>query len=258
MKKIMTAAAALLLLAACGSSTGTAEPAAATPEATAEAAATEETTKEEVQTVGEYTVYNSTGESITELYLYPTGSSDKGENLAGEHGFKDAHAVGLTYDAGDKAADTALTLEFTTESGYSAKFETLHIETAPLTLLAEDALTGATPLAFQASTAKYTIYNKTGETVTELYMYATGSSDKGENLIDGAKDPDGQQVIEYESVPEWLVKEDGSLSPITLEFTTESGYNASFTTLSYEVAPIQLISEDMVTGATKIKFGLPD
>ena len=89
-------------------------------------------------------------------------------------------------------------------------------------------------------------------------MYATGSSDKGENLIDGAKEPDGQQVIEFESVPEWLVKEDGSLSPITLEFTTASGYTASFTTLSYEVAPIQLISEDMVTGATKIKFGLPE
>ena len=254
MKKFMTAAAAVILLAGCGSSTGTAEPAATeTPEATTEAAP-----KEEVQTVGEYTVYNSTGESITELYLYPTGSADKGENLAGDHGFKDAHAVGLTYDAGDKAADTALTLEFTTESGYNAKFETLHIETAPLTLLAADALTGATPLAFQASTAKYTIYNKTKENVTELYMYATGSSDKGENLIDGAKEPDGQQVIEYESVPEWLVKEDGSLSPITLEFTTESGYTASFTTLSYEVAPIQLISEDMVTGATKIKFGLPE
>ena len=252
MKKFMTAAAAVILLAGCGSSTGTAEPAAAETPAATEAA------KEEVQTVGEYTVYNATGESITELYLYPTGSADKGENHAGDHGFKDAHAVGLTYDAGDKAADTALTLEFTTESGYSAKFETLHIETAPLTLLAADALTGATPLAFQVSTAKYTIYNKTGETVTELYMYATGSSDKGKNLIDGAKEPDGQQVIEYESVPEWLVKEDGSVSAITLEFTTESGYNASFTTLSYEVAPIQLISEDMVTGATKIKFGLPD
>ena len=102
------------------------------------------------------------------------------------------------------------------------------------------------------------IYIKTGEVVKELYMYPTGSSDKGANLIDGARNPDGEQTIEYTSVPENLIHEDGSIGRFTLEFTTESGYNAAFTTLSYEVAPIQLISADMVSGATKIKFGLPD
>jgi hypothetical protein len=257
MKKYLAMAAALLLLVGCGTSTSAGTPA---PAATAEAAETktEETKTEDVQTVGEYTIYNATGEAVTELYLYPTGSA-KGDNLVtDDHGFLNAHAMTLSYDAGDKAADTSLTLEFVTNSGYTQKFETLHIETAPLTLLAEDAKTGATPIAFQATEAKYTIYNKTGEKVKELYMYATGSSDKGENLIDGAAEPDGQQVIQFDSVPEFMIKADGSISPITLEFTTESGYNASFTTLSYEVCPIQLISEDMVTGATKIKFGIPD
>ncbi len=260
MKKLTVLAISALLFAGCGSSQPANTPAATEePTATEAAAQTQETAAaEKVQTVGEYTIYNATGESVPEIYLYPTGSSDKGKNLAGERGLGDAHAIGATYDAGDKAADTALTLEFKTASGYSAKFETLHIETAPVTLLAADALTGATPIAFQSSTAKYTIYNKTGEAIKELYMYPTGSSDKGENLIDGAKEPDGEQVIEYASVPEALVQADGSVGRFTLEFTTESGYNASFTTLSYEVAPIQLISEDMVTGATKIKFGLPE
>ena len=249
MKQIVIMTGALLMLVGCGTATAAEEP--AVTETVTE-------TAQEVQTVGEYTVYNGTGETIKELYLYPTGS-DRGENLVtSDHGFGDAHAMGLTYDAGDKAADTSLTLEFVTAAGYTNKFETLHIETVPLTILAEDMMTGATPVAFQPTTAKYTIYNKTGEKVTELYLYATGSSDKGENLIDGAAEPDGEQVIEFDSVPEYLVKEDGSISPFTIEFTTESGYSASFTTLSYEVAPIQLISEDMVTGATKIKLGLPD
>ena len=104
---------------------------------------------------------------------------------------------------------------------------------------------------------EYTIYNATGEGVTELYLYPTGSSDKGENLIDGAAEPEGSQVISFDAVPENLVKEDGTLGAFTLEYTTESGYTASFTTLSYEVAPLQLISADMVTGATQIKFGAP-
>lgn len=253
MKKLFAMTAAALLLTACGSATQQAPAEEKVEEKVEEK--TEET--KEVQTVGEYTIYNATGEGITELYLYPTGSADKGENLIGDHGFKDAHAMTATYDAGDKAAETELTLDFTTESGYNAAFTTLHIETVPLTLLAQDALTGATPLAFQATTAEYTIYNQTGEKVTELYLYPTGSSDKGENLIDGAAEPEGSQKITFDAVPANLVKEDGTLGAFTLEYTTESGYNASFTTLSYEVAPLQLISEDMVTGATKIKFGAP-
>ncbi len=42
------------------------------------------------------------------------------------------------------------TLEFTTESGYTGSFDTLHFEVAPISLLAEDALTGATQISFSA------------------------------------------------------------------------------------------------------------
>ncbi|MCR5794418.1 MAG: hypothetical protein K6G61_03570 [Solobacterium sp.] len=162
----------------------------------------------------------------------------------------------LQYDAADDPS-VSLTLEFTTASGYTGKFETLHIETAPITLVAEDALTGSTPIAFAASTATYTIYNTTGEEVTDLYMYRTGTEDKGENLIDGAAEDGGSQVISFDSVPEFLIDEEGNMGRITLEFTTASGYTGKFETLSYEVAPICLISADQVTGATQIKFGAP-
>ena len=47
-------------------------------------------------------------------------------------------------------AGYSMTIAFKTESGYEARFETLHIETAPITLLAQDALTGATPISFMA------------------------------------------------------------------------------------------------------------
>lgn len=96
--------------------------------------------------VGVYDVYNKTGEKVTDLYVYIVDSEDKGDNYAGEGLANDA-MVKIEYAA---AADATLVLEFTTESGYNAKFETLHIEEAPISLLSQDAMTGATPIAFQA------------------------------------------------------------------------------------------------------------
>ena len=252
MKKALPFLLCAALLAGCSSSTANTD---TEPETKDEE--TTETTEEEVQTVGVYTVYNATGEGVTELYLYPTGDADKGENYAaGGHGFGDAHAKILTYDAADDPS-VELTLEFTTNSGYTGKFETLHIETAPISLLAEDALTGATQIAFQASKAVYNIFNTTGEEVTELYLYRTGSSDKGKNLIADAAEDGGSQVISFDAVPEMLLDDNGNMGAFTIEFTTASGYTGKFETLSYENAPISLISADDMTGATEIKFGVP-
>ena len=41
-------------------------------------------------------------------------------------------------------------LEFTTEDGSTQSFETLHYETAPISLKSVDAAAGATPIAFAA------------------------------------------------------------------------------------------------------------
>ena len=97
-------------------------------------------------TAGLYTIHNTTGEPVSELYVYETGAEEKGENLAGE-GLNDTEKVEATYEG---TTDTVLTLEFTTESGFQGKFETLYIEEVNINLLAADAMTGATPIQFIA------------------------------------------------------------------------------------------------------------
>ena len=97
-------------------------------------------------TTGVYTIHNTTGEPVSELYVYETGAEEKGENLAGES-LNDTEKVEVTYEG---TTDTVLTLEFTTESGFQGTFETLYIEEVNINLLAADAMTGATPIQFIA------------------------------------------------------------------------------------------------------------
>ena len=94
------------------------------------------------------TVYNTTGENVTNLYLYVAGSEDKGENLAAD-GLADGDSVVLTLpEDADKSAEYVL--EFTTESGDTQSFDTLSYEVAPISLLSVDAAAGATPISFTA------------------------------------------------------------------------------------------------------------
>ena len=94
------------------------------------------------------TVYNTTGENVTELYLYVVGSEDKGENLAAD-GLADGDSVVLTLpEDADKSAEYVL--EFTTEDGNTQSFDTLSYEVAPISLLSVDAAAGATPISFTA------------------------------------------------------------------------------------------------------------
>ena len=94
------------------------------------------------------TVYNTTGENVTDLYLYVAGSEDKGENLAAD-GLADGDSVVLTLpEDADKSAEYVL--EFTTESGDTQSFGTLSYEVAPISLLSVDAAAGATPISFTA------------------------------------------------------------------------------------------------------------
>lgn len=106
-----------------------------------------------VQT-GIYTVYNTTGETVTELYIAVNETGDKGENLAGE-GIANGECVVLpkTIPA-SMNGHGALTFTFTTESGYVGEFLTLSIEVAPINMLAADALTGATQISFFAPKAE--------------------------------------------------------------------------------------------------------
>ena len=116
--------------------------------ASSEAASSEAASSEAEVEPAEYTVYNTTGENVTNLYLYVAGSEDKGENLAGE-GLADGDSVVLTLpEDADKSAEYVL--EFTTESGDTQSFDTLSYEVAPISLLSVDAAAGATPISFTA------------------------------------------------------------------------------------------------------------
>ena len=111
--------------------------------ASSEAASSEAASSEAAVEPAEYTVYNTTGSTVSELYLYVAGSEDKGENLAGE-GLADGENVVLTLPE-DADQSAKYVLEFTTEDGTTQSFDTLSYEVAPISLLSADAAAGATP-----------------------------------------------------------------------------------------------------------------
>ena len=101
--------------------------------------------------VGTYTFYNKTGENVTELYLIDNLTGEKGTNYAVNGFAPDAKCViTRTASAEEIEAGYSMTVSFKTEGGYEAQFATLHIEEAPVTLLAQDAMTGATAISFFA------------------------------------------------------------------------------------------------------------
>lgn len=155
LNKICAASAVLALavaLTACGGSASTAASSTASSEAASSVAASSEAASSEAAAESaEYTVYNTTGSTVSELYLYEAGSEDKGENLAGEAGLADGENVVITRDVeADKQDDMTYVLEFTTEDGNTQSFETLHYEITPISLKSVDAAAGATPIAFAA------------------------------------------------------------------------------------------------------------
>ena len=155
LKNVAVVAAALALavgMTACGGSASSTTASSVASSAASSAAASSEAASSEAASSevesAEYTVYNTTGENVTELYLYAAGSEDKGENLAAD-GLADGDSVVLTLpEDADKSAEYVL--EFTTEGGDTQSFDTLSYEVAPISLLSVDAAAGATPISFTA------------------------------------------------------------------------------------------------------------
>ena len=153
LKNAAVVAAALALavgMTACGSSSSSSTAASSTASSVASsvAASSEAASSEAAVEPAEYTVYNTTGSTVSELYLYVAGSEDKGENLAGE-GLADGENVVLTLPE-DADQSAKYVLEFTTEDGNTQSFDTLHSEVAPISLKSVDAAAGATAIAFTA------------------------------------------------------------------------------------------------------------
>ena len=244
---ILSCVLAAAMLAGCGSEKAdtTAEPTAAPADTSASA--------QEEDLVATYHVYNTTGETITELYLYPAGEEvDAGENYAANGLAPDA-MIELTRTAASEEEADAMTyvLEFTTESGMTQKFETLHFEIADISLLSADAAAGATPIQFEApeQKAEYTITNTTGEAVTGLYLYEVGSTDKGENYA-----ADGMAAEETITLTRTAPAAQVEGITYVLEFTTESGDTQMYESVGFEVVAINLLSVDAAAGATPVQF----
>ena len=92
--------------------------------------------------------------------------------------------------------------------------------------------------------------NQTGETVKEVSITINAT---GEKFVMATDVPaDAVKVIVFSM--------DGALeghNALTFAFTTESGYEGSFATLSVETSPITMLSADAMTGATQISFFAP-
>ncbi len=220
----------------------------------AESTATTITFKVPEQT-GKYTVYNTTGEKVTSLTLTDNVTGTATENLAGE-GLENNTAVDVTFAIPvTEDGHGRLTLAFTTESGYEGAFTTLSIEEAPIALLKLDAESTATTITFKVpeQTGKYPVYNTTGEKVTSLTLTDNVTGEVSENFA-GEGLEDGAMIEITKSLP---VTEDGH-GRLTLAFTTESGYEGAFTTLSIEEAPISLLKLDAGSTATTITFKAPE
>ena len=145
LKKVIFAGALALTLGACSSTTASSKAASSAKDS---ASAASSATEEEVETKGSYKVTNLTGEKITGLYYYETGSDDKGENWAGDDGIEPDGTVQVDVEVSeDEAKDYKMTVEYVTEGGDTVKvFDSLSLETADMYLKpAADVEGGATP-----------------------------------------------------------------------------------------------------------------
>ena len=137
LKNVLFAGALALTLGACSST-----PAASTPTSSSASSA-----NEEVATEGHYTVSNVSGNTITDLYFYKTGSEEKGTNYA-EGGLEKGATITVDITADEVEAEGyAMTVEYVGEDGTSVVvFDSLHLEEANLCLKpAADVEGGATP-----------------------------------------------------------------------------------------------------------------
>ena len=243
MKKIIALLAALaLLLCSCAFAEGDAQPA-------------------EVQT-GEYNIINSTGENITELKITDNVTGETIACIDPEHPetgvlFADS-TMSTTFEIpASENGEHRLTLTFKTESGREESFGTLSIEEVTIELLAADAMTGATPIAFsmpkKGKVGSYTFVNKTGQVIAFLNLInnqdgtATRISFINENTPFA---PGETKDISFGD------SSDAEEPTITLQFVTVDGDIYIFNTLKFEDVKVNLLGTgtDAVSGATPVSF----
>ena len=101
--------------------------------------------------MGHYWIKNATGGAVKKFTIAHNGTE---ESSTAEEIAADAEVgIGFSIPDGDDK-EHCLTVSFTLADGTEQKFETLSIEDVTITLLAPDAMTGATPIAFSAYPAE--------------------------------------------------------------------------------------------------------
>lgn len=205
---------------------------------------------------GIYTIENCTGETVTAISITDNVT---GKVLAVNYpegkGLENGDAAQMTFTIPEgEDGNHRLTLKFVTASGYEGTFGTLSIEEAIINLLAADTAAGATPISFGVpqQAGRYTVYNQTGEKVTLLSLTDNENPD---NKLSVAF-PEGFANGGWVEVTFYVPKDEQH--SLTLHFETESGYQADFTTLHIEEAPVTLLSVDAASGATPISFTAPE
>ena len=207
---------------------------------------------------GVYTIFNKTGEPVTELKLTDNATGEVNDWSADENfTFNGDGIIVLYFDVpATEAADHTLTLSYKTESGREEAFTTLKIEEATIELLAADAMTGATPIAFTMPEAKqegkYTLYNRTGEIVKVLNLIDNDDGTVIRQVFQNGLEPNETYEMGY------IAPADRENVTLTLQFVTESGKIGIFSTLKIEEVPITLLDVDSVSGATPIEFKAPE
>ena len=210
---------------------------------------------------GVYNITNATGATVADVILTDnvTGSSIA---ISREGGLKDGESMDIGFSIpADEDGHHRLTLQYTVETGENQytvySFSTLSIEEVGITLLAADAMTGATPIAFtgalESQDGYYVLRNTTGATVSDVILTDNVTGARIAISREGGL-KDGESMDIGFSIP---ADEDGH-HRLTLQYTVETGENQytvySFTTLSIEEATIELLSPDAITGATPIRF----
>ncbi|MER2055140.1 MAG: hypothetical protein ABTB30_07625 [Clostridia bacterium] len=236
MKKILGILVAALILLSCAAVAETAE-------------------SVEMQT-GKYAIINSTGEDVVMISITDNNNPEMTTKEEYSNGLP--NGTGTYFEFSIPASEDGshrLTLAFETKSGYKGTFETLSIEEAGITLLAQDALTGATPIAFSAlpQMGIYYVVNKTGEDIAKISMATNATKEPEAYEIDFEKGefPDGETIEFGYSI----AADEEPSHALTFAFETVSGYKAEFKTLSIEEVTITLLAKDAMTGATPIAFG---
>ena len=207
---------------------------------------------------GVYTIVNKTGEQVTEVKITDnvTGDSNVFPSEGSEELFENDETVIMYFDIPESEdGNHRLTLSYKTVSGREESFGTLSIEEVTIDLLAADAMTGATPIAFSMPqpevAGRYTIYNLTGEVVTSLTL-----TDNGDGAQISTAFPDGLAPNESFTLT-YAIPEERKDTTLTLRFETASGKSGAFTTLKIEEVPISLLDIDTLSGATPISFSAP-